>query len=153
MSEVLNVCICMHTCIYTHVHIHISMYICMRCRCSHAFMFIYMYIFIYAYILTMVHIHIYLYVCIHMKLLTLNQGDDARLQWASRGTIMSEVLNVRDPDKVTALMTTQGQIDGFFSQLSFGCYLPEVASVGDWLNICPWVASRASILKLDHSDP
>ena len=27
--------------------------------------------------------------------------------------------------------TTQGQMDGFFSQLSFKCYLTEVASVGD----------------------
>ena len=36
--------------------------------------------------------------------------------------------------------TTQRQIDGFFSQLSFQCYLPEVASVGDGLGICSWVA-------------
>ena len=43
---------------------------------------------------------------------------------------------------VTALETTQGQIDGFRSQLPFKCYLPEVASVGDLLKICPWVASR-----------
>ena len=40
------------------------------------------------------------------------------------------------------LKTSQGQIDGFFSQLPFKCYLPEVASVGDALKICPWVASR-----------
>ena len=31
----------------------------------------------------------------------------------------------------TTLEATQGQIDGFFSQLPFKCYLPEVASVGD----------------------
>ena len=31
----------------------------------------------------------------------------------------------------TTLETTQGQIDGFFSQLLFKCYPPEVASVGD----------------------
>ena len=31
----------------------------------------------------------------------------------------------------TTLKTTQRQIDGFFSQLPFKCYLPEVASVGD----------------------
>ena len=30
-----------------------------------------------------------------------------------------------------ALETTQGQIDGFFSHLTFKCYLLEVASVGD----------------------
>ena len=27
--------------------------------------------------------------------------------------------------------TTQGKIDGSFSQIPFKCYLPEVASVGD----------------------
>ena len=29
------------------------------------------------------------------------------------------------------LKATQGQIDGFFGQLSFKCYLPEIESVGD----------------------
>ena len=29
----------------------------------------------------------------------------------------------------TALATTQRQIDGFFSQLPFKCFLPELASV------------------------
>ena len=32
---------------------------------------------------------------------------------------------------LTILETTRGQIDGFVNQLSFKCYLPEVASVGD----------------------
>ena len=40
------------------------------------------------------------------------------------------------------LETTQGQMDGFFSQLLFKCYLPEVASLCDLLKICPWVVSR-----------
>jgi hypothetical protein len=31
----------------------------------------------------------------------------------------------------TTLETTQGQTDGFFSQIPFRRYLPEVASVGD----------------------
>ena len=31
----------------------------------------------------------------------------------------------------TTQETTQGRIDGFFSQLPFKCYLPEVASVED----------------------
>ena len=31
----------------------------------------------------------------------------------------------------TTLEATQGQMDGFFSQLSFKCYLLEVATVGD----------------------
>jgi len=30
-----------------------------------------------------------------------------------------------------ALEATQGQMDGFFSQLPYKCYLEEVASVGD----------------------
>ena len=42
----------------------------------------------------------------------------------------------------TALETTNGQMDGFFSQLSYKCHQNRVASVGDWLKICPWVASR-----------
>ena len=32
---------------------------------------------------------------------------------------------------VATLETTQGQIEGFFSQVPFRCYLPESASVGD----------------------
>ena len=42
------------------------------------------------------------------------------------------------------LETTQRQIDGFFSQLPFKCYLPEEASVGCGLRICLWVASRVA---------
>jgi len=30
-----------------------------------------------------------------------------------------------------ALEATQGQMDGFFSQIPYKCYLEEVASVGD----------------------
>ena len=44
----------------------------------------------------------------------------------------------------TTLETTQGQVDGSFSQLPFKFHLPEVASVGDCLEICPWVASRVA---------
>jgi len=40
------------------------------------------------------------------------------------------------------LQATQGQIDGFFSQLPYTCHQNRVASVGDGLDICPWVASR-----------
>ena len=42
----------------------------------------------------------------------------------------------------TALEVTQGQNDSFFSQLSYKCHLEEVASVGDYFKICPWVTSR-----------
>jgi len=45
----------------------------------------------------------------------------------------------------TTLETHQGQIDGFFIQPPFKSYLPEVTSVGDLLNIYPWVASRAAL--------
>jgi hypothetical protein len=44
---------------------------------------------------------------------------------------------------VATLEITQGQMDGFFRQLPFKWYLSEAASVGDSLQICPWVASRA----------
>jgi len=33
--------------------------------------------------------------------------------------------------RASALEATQGQMDGFFSQLSYKCHLEEVASVGD----------------------
>ena len=48
------------------------------------------------------------------------------------------------PHSKSTLETTEGQIDGFCSKLSFKCCLTELASVGDWLNICPWVAFRVA---------
>ena len=36
-----------------------------------------------------------------------------------------------DASALTTPETTQGQMHGFFSQLPFTCYLPEVASAGD----------------------
>jgi len=36
---------------------------------------------------------------------------------------------------------TQGQMDGFFSQLTYECHLEEVASVGHRLYICPQLNS------------
>ena len=44
----------------------------------------------------------------------------------------------------STLEATQGKIDGFFSQLPYKCRQNRVASVGDWLVICPWVASRVA---------
>jgi len=44
----------------------------------------------------------------------------------------------------STLETTQGQINGFFSQLPHTCHHNRVASVGDCLKICPWVASRVA---------
>ena len=45
------------------------------------------------------------------------------------------------------LETTQRQMDGLLSQPPYKCYLPEVASVGDCLKICPWVASRVVLTE------
>ena len=44
---------------------------------------------------------------------------------------LARVKNRRFDFKVSTLETTKGQIDIFFSQLSFECCLPEVASAGD----------------------
>ena len=42
----------------------------------------------------------------------------------------------------STLEATQGQIDGFFSQFPCKCHPNRVASVGDPLEICPWVTPR-----------
>ena len=52
-----------------------------------------------------------------------------------------------------AMEATQGQIDGFFSQLPYKCHQNRVASVGDWLQICPWVASRVVYQKIPNRYP
>ena len=46
------------------------------------------------------------------------------------------------------LEATQGQMDDFFSQLVCKCHLPEVASVGVRLQICPCVSSKVACLYL-----
>ena len=43
---------------------------------------------------------------------------------------------------VSAMEATQGQKDGSFSPLPYKCHLEEVASVGDYLKICPQFDSR-----------
>ena len=45
----------------------------------------------------------------------------------------------------SALEITQGQTDGFFSQLPYTCYVEAVACVGDGPKICPWVASKVDM--------
>ena len=37
-------------------------------------------------------------------------------------------------------------MDGLFSQLPHKCHQNQVASVGDWLKIYPWVDSRVVLL-------
>ena len=51
---------------------------------------------------------------------------DVRVVYTSIRTWMSGTVN-----RHTAALATQGQMDGFFSQLLYKCYLEEVASVGD----------------------
>ena len=53
----------------------------------------------------------------------------------------------------TVLEATQGQMGGFFSQLPYKCHLEEVASVGDGLEICPWVTSRVGCVLAPRSSP
>ena len=47
----------------------------------------------------------------------------------------------------TVLEVTQGQMDGFLSDLLYKCHLEEVASVGYLLAICPQLDSRAEKIK------
>ena len=44
----------------------------------------------------------------------------------------------------STLESNQGQNDGLFSQLPYKYHQNRVASVGDWLKICPWVTSRVA---------
>ena len=60
-------------------------------------------------------------------------------QWTARAEERSKVLLSWSHSTLEA---TQGQIDGFLSQLPFRYCLSEVASVGDWLKICSWAESR-----------
>ena len=59
------------------------------------------------------------------------KGFEGDLKGASAPGPSTEDERVNRTAVDTALEKTQGQIDGFFSQLSFKCYLPEVASVRD----------------------
>ena len=49
---------------------------------------------------------------------------------------------VRESQLPNNIVNSLLNIDGFCGELPFKCFLPEVASVGDWLKICPWVAYR-----------
>ena len=64
-------------------------------------------------------------------------------------TVPNAVVDVSDPNFTIAkkvppptLEATQGQIGGLLSQCLYKCHQTRVAYVGDWLEICPWVASR-----------
>ena len=51
--------------------------------------------------------------------------------------------------RASVLEATQGQIDGFFSQLPYKCHLFEVASVGYRLKICPQLNSTGITASKD----
>ena len=53
--------------------------------------------------------------------------DPLRLEAGERDAHQGQ----RTPHQGSTPETTQGQIDGFLSQLPFKCYLSEVASVGE----------------------
>ena len=84
-----------------------------------------MYIYTYMYI----YIRIYIYIPIYIK------DVDCR-------RALEPFPTTRLAAGGSTLETTQGRIGGFFSQLPFKCFLPEVASVGNRFTICPWTASR-----------
>ena len=50
---------------------------------------------------------------------------------AGSGVAGAVTLSKGEIEVRSALEATQGQIDSFFSQLPYKCYLKEVASVGD----------------------
>ena len=63
-----------------------------------------------------------------------------------RGTPVHVHMDGREESSTTetcvctsALEATQGQMDGFFSQLPYKCNLEEVASVGDYVYICIYI--------------
>jgi hypothetical protein len=58
-----------------------------------------------------------------------------------------EFLHGEKTRSAPALEATQGQMDGFFSQLLYKCHLQESASVGDRLKICPHIDSRVVPLQ------
>ena len=88
-----------------------------------------------------IYIYIYIYIYIHIyRLRHADRGVGAGVPFALRWHGSSRV---RPQGPI--LETTQGQIDGFVSQLQFKYFLPEVASVGDWLRIYTWVAFREAL--------
>jgi hypothetical protein len=54
---------------------------------------------------------------------------DSRVQ--TRERVLAHLPPTQFQKAAATLETTQAQMDGFFSQVPFKCYLPEVASVGD----------------------
>ena len=80
-----------------------------------------------------------MYICIHVS--RFQAGQEARF-----------INKVHAPPfwPYSPLETTQGQIEGCFSQLLFKSYLPKVEYVGSWLQICPLVASRVERLVQSH---
>ena len=82
------------------------------------------------------HVVVHLHRCVHLKV-DLGAQTDVNQTEVNLGVGLGRV-----SASVATLEATQGQNDGFFSQLQYTCYLEEEGSVADWLTICPWVASR-----------
>ena len=59
-----------------------------------------------------------------------------------REAAVGVIANVALKGPSSTLEATQGQIDGLFRQLRYKCHQNREASVGDSLEICPWVTSR-----------
>jgi hypothetical protein len=66
--------------------------------------------------------------------------------------LMIDKLRVNSSFRVAHPPGGNPEEDRWFLQ-SFKCYLPEVASVGYWLKICPWVASRVALGTGDPPAP
>ena len=117
-----------------------------RCPSAYIFMCIPLYTYIYR-----LHMHIHTYVYIHMQWtwrlwMCIYSGEYI---YAECPTSLCPLPALPPPERqqVTSplpppptLEPTQGPKDGFFGQPPFKCYLPEVASVGDWLKI--WLHSN-----------
>jgi len=64
--------------------------------------------------------------------------------WRDKWTALSGPLSSRRGHLLSFHEATQGHMDGFCSQLPYKCHQNRVASVGDWLKLCPWVIPRVA---------
>ena len=96
------------------------------------------------YVSIYIHISIYIYIYIYILDICI------RKQYVRQCTLLKCQTHSchsvgTPPQQHRTALETEGQTDGCFSKLPFNCHLPDVASVGDWLKNCPWVASRVVV--------
>ena len=60
-----------------------------------------------------------------------------------------EAVRAACPPALSTLEATQGQQDGFFSQLPYKCYLADVVFVGNRLQINPQLDSRVEMTQIE----